>query len=43
VILLQDMPAGFWPNVTEGEEKPFANRLNATLKLVVSRTLHRAR
>jgi dihydrofolate reductase len=36
------MLAGFWPNVTEGEEKPFANKLNAKKKVVFSRTLDRA-
>ena len=33
---------GFWPLVTEGEEKPFADKLNATPKVVFSRTLERA-
>ncbi len=36
------MFAGFWPRVTEGAEKPFADRLNATPKVVFSRTLERA-
>ena len=36
------MFAGFWPNVTEGEEKPFADKLNATPKVVFSKTLERA-
>jgi dihydrofolate reductase len=34
--------AGYWPNVTEGEEKPFADKLNGTPKVVVSQTLDRA-
>jgi dihydrofolate reductase len=33
---------GFWPLVTEGEEKPFADKLNAMPKVVFSRTLERA-
>ena len=36
------MFAGFWPNVTEGEEKAFAGKLNATPKVVFSKTLERA-
>jgi dihydrofolate reductase len=36
------MFAGFWPNVTEGEEKPFADKVNATPKVVFSKTLERA-
>jgi dihydrofolate reductase len=36
------MFAGFWPNVTEGVEKPFADKLNATRKIVFSRILDRA-
>ena len=36
------MFAGFWPNVKEGEEKPFADKLNAKPKVVFSRTLDRA-
>ena len=32
----------YWPNVTEGEEKPFADKLNSTPKIVFSRTLDRA-
>jgi dihydrofolate reductase len=32
----------YWPNVTKGEEKAFAERLNATPKIVFSRTLERA-
>jgi dihydrofolate reductase len=34
--------AGYWPKVTEGEEKPFADRLNATPKIVFSKTLDEA-
>jgi dihydrofolate reductase len=36
------MFAGHWPNVTEGDEKPFADKLNAIPKVVFSRTLDRA-
>jgi dihydrofolate reductase len=36
------MFAGYWPNVTDGEEKPFADKLNSTPKIVFSRTLDRA-
>jgi dihydrofolate reductase len=36
------MFAGFWPNVTEGEEKEFADRFNALEKVVFSKTLERA-
>jgi dihydrofolate reductase len=36
------MFAGHWPSVTEGEEKPFADKLNSTPKIVFSRTLDRA-
>jgi dihydrofolate reductase len=36
------MFAGFWPNVTEGKEKPFADKLNRTSKIVFSTTLERA-
>lgn len=36
------MFSGFWPNVTEGEDKDFAVKLNATPKVVFSGTLHRA-
>ena len=35
------MFAGFWPNVTEGDEKPFADKVNATPKVVFSKTLER--
>lgn len=34
--------AGYWPNVTEGDEKSFADKLNKTRKIVFSRTLDRA-
>src|SRR5919206_4714698 len=36
------MFAGFWPNVTEGEEKEFADKFNALSKVVFSKTLERA-
>ena len=36
------MFAGFWPNVTSGEDKPFADRLNSIPKIVFSRTLDSA-
>jgi dihydrofolate reductase len=36
------MFAEFWPKVTEGEEKPFADKLNSTPKIVFSQTLDRA-
>lgn len=34
--------AGYWPNVTEGDDKQFADRLNAIPKIVFSKTLDRA-
>ena len=37
-----EMFAGYWPEVTAGEDKPFADRLNALPKVVFSRTLDRA-
>src|SRR5688500_13917737 len=37
-----EMFAGYWPNVTSGEDKPFADKLNAIPKIVFSRTLERA-
>lgn len=37
-----EMFSQYWPNVTSGEDKPFADRLNAIPKIVVSRTLERA-
>ena len=36
------MFAGFWPNVTEGPEKEFADKFNAVSKLVFSKTIDRA-
>src|SRR5688572_33067023 len=36
------MFAGYWPKVTEGEDKPFADKLNSTPKVVFSKTLVRA-
>jgi dihydrofolate reductase len=36
------MFSSYWPNVTEGDDKEFAVRLNATPKIVFSRTLERA-
>lgn len=36
------MFAGYWPNVTEGEEERFAEKLNSTPKIVFSQTLDRA-
>ncbi|MEO8450130.1 MAG: dihydrofolate reductase family protein [Gemmatimonadota bacterium] len=36
------MFAGFWPNVTEGAEKEFADKFNAVPKVVFSKTLERA-
>ena len=36
------MFAGYWPNVESGDDKPFADRLNAMSKVVFSRTLERA-
>jgi len=36
------MFAGYWPGVTEGEEKPFADKLNGTPKLVFTQTLRHA-
>ena len=37
-----DMFSGYWPNVTSGDEKPFADKLNAIPKVVFSSTLERA-
>lgn len=34
--------SGYWPNVTNGEEKPFADKVNATRKIVFSSTLSSA-
>ncbi len=36
------MFAGFWPNVTEGEEKEFADKFNGVPKIVFSKTLKQA-
>jgi hypothetical protein len=33
------MFAGFWPNVTEGAEKEFADKFNAVPKVIFSKTL----
>jgi dihydrofolate reductase len=35
------MFAGFWPNVTEGEQKEFADKFNAVPKVVFSKTARR--
>ena len=37
-----EMFAGYWPNVASGDDKPFADRLNAIPKIVFSKTLDRA-
>ena len=37
-----EMFAAHWPNVTTGDEKPFADKLNAMPKVVVSKTLRSA-
>ena len=37
-----EMFADYWPNVAEGDDKPFADKLNAIPKIVFSRTLDRA-
>jgi dihydrofolate reductase len=37
-----EMFAGYWPNGTEGDDKPFADKLNAIPKMVFSKTLGRA-
>jgi dihydrofolate reductase len=37
-----EMFAGHWPNVTTGDDKPFADQLNAMPKVVVSKTLKSA-
>ncbi len=36
------MFAGHWPNITEGKEKPFADKLNSIPKIVFSNTLESA-
>jgi dihydrofolate reductase len=40
--LTYSMFAGYWPNVTAGEEKPFADKLNSKSKIVFSQTLDTA-
>jgi dihydrofolate reductase len=37
-----EMFAAYWPNVPDGDEKPFADRLNALKKVVVSRSINSA-
>ena len=37
-----EMFVGYWPKVTTGDEKEFADKLNAIPKIVFSRTLDRA-
>ena len=37
-----EMFAGHWPNVASGDDKPFADKLNAMQKVVFSKTLDRA-
>jgi dihydrofolate reductase len=37
-----EMFAGYWPNVTTGDDEPFADKLNAIPKVVVSKTLKSA-
>jgi len=37
-----EMFAGYWPNVTSGDDKPFADKLNALHKVVFSTSLQRA-
>ena len=34
--------ARYWPKVTDGDDKPFADKINSTPKIVFSRTLERA-
>ena len=40
--LTYQMFAGYWPNVTEGAEKNFADKFNSLAKVVVSKSLDRA-
>lgn len=40
--LTYGMFAGYWPNVTAGEENPFADKLNSKSKIVFSQTLDTA-
>jgi dihydrofolate reductase len=37
-----EMFAGYWPNVTQGEEQPFADKFNSLAKVVFSKTLGHA-
>jgi dihydrofolate reductase len=37
-----EMFAGYWPKVTDGDDQFFAHKLNATPKIVFSKTLERA-
>jgi len=37
-----EMFAGHWPNVTSGDDKPFADKVNALQKVVVSASLQHA-
>lgn len=37
-----EMFVGFWPNVTEGPEKEFADKFNGVPKVVFSKTINRA-
>jgi dihydrofolate reductase len=37
-----EMFAGYWPDVTSGDDKEFADKINATRKYVFSRTLDHA-
>jgi dihydrofolate reductase len=37
-----EMFAGYWPKVTPGDDKPFADKLNAIPRIVFSKTLDRA-
>jgi dihydrofolate reductase len=37
-----EMFSEYWPNVTSGDDKPFADKLNAIPKIVFSRTLDHA-
>jgi dihydrofolate reductase len=37
-----EMFAGYWPNVTSGDDKPFADKINAIPKFVFSGTLDHA-
>ncbi|HET6889843.1 MAG TPA: dihydrofolate reductase family protein [Pyrinomonadaceae bacterium] len=37
-----EMFAGYWPKVTKGKEKPFADKLNSIPKIVFSKTLENA-